>query len=199
MLPDAGAAGLIRVVLVGDSIIDGVGASSGLNTVAPQIMAVAPGWNVHTLTLPRTSWRFFPGANVRAFLTFAPVPVYVVYFLGTNDFGGAGSPLYTRLPHLANLMDRHLNAALKSVTVHGFCVTPIPRSDEPGANGGGWTLDQYRTVIAERCRAHGLDVLDGRTLGLDLRADYADGVHLNDSGQRKLAKAIAKHLATIIK
>ena len=116
---------------------------------------------------------------------------------GTNDFG-AGVELTT----FKSAVEETLDYAL-SITPYVVCATPIKRRT-PETNSKGYTLKQYCDIIMAACEERGIPCFDGyNCLGLYPKNDtnnstfYADGLHTNDKGQKRMALGYKNYVETL--
>lgn len=116
---------------------------------------------------------------------------YVYLAIGTNDYGLIGTSAAAFATNLARLLDA-IHAALPSALI--FYQTPIPRvsPSSESANGAGSTLGDFRTQAATVVGARAwCTLVDGTSFGISGADYYSDGLHLVAAGAVKL-KAGAK-------
>jgi len=194
-LPLACAASAGTIVLIGDSISAGAGASAPRRAYAWQlerslsrrhrVVNYARGGGSVRGDVGSVDPADFPGAA-------ALRPDVVVIALGTNDYA-VGVPL--------DEFGAGYEAALQTFrfaeTV--VCVTPYRRSDlsEATLNSAGSRPDDYRNAVHEVCEADGRRVLDGIE-ALPSQSMLGDGLHPNDVGHARIAKWLEQELAEIL-
>jgi len=189
------AASAETVVLVGDSISAGAGASSPRRAYAFQLEQ-ALSRRHRVVNYSRGGWTVegnaavfnpasFPGAA-------ALWPDVVVIALGTNDYG-VGVPLDEFSAGYASALDSL--ASIPTVV----CVTPYRRSDlsETTLNAAGLLPSAYRGAVRAACEAAGRIVLDGFE-AMPSESLLADGLHPNDAGHARIAKWLEKALRPIL-
>jgi lysophospholipase L1-like esterase len=183
------------IVLVGDSISAGAGASSPKRAYAFRLERALVREH-RVVNYSRGGWSVaadvgvidpadVPGAAALA-------PDVVVLALGTNDYGG-GLPL--------DDFRAGYQAALEALAAVGtvVCVTPYRRSDawEATRNAAGGVPSDYRAAVRAACEAAGRIPLDGFE-ALPSQAFLPDGIHPNDAGHSRIAKWLEKALAPIL-
>jgi len=189
------AASAETIVLVGDSISAGVGASSPRRAYAWQLER-SLSRSHRVVNYSRGGWAVSGEVGISDpanFLGAAALwPDVVVIALGTNDYG-VGVPLEDFIAGY--------EAALQTLgpveTV--VCVTPYRRSDlsEATPNTAGLLLDDYRTAVHGVCEADGRIVLDGIE-AMPSESMLGDGLHPNDVGHNRIAKWMERELTGIL-
>ena len=119
--------------------------------------------------------------------------------VGSNEFlNNTG----TTPAQVANMLTTRINV-YKALASNPVIVVMIPwnaPSIPAGANGSGYTADQYWTAAINAATAAGVSVLDLRsvypTAGLQVWHD-SDGLHPNDTGHGKIRDAMDSLLATL--
>lgn len=187
-----------KLLLVGDSIVDGA-VTSGRSTLVAQLTRRMPGLRVTSIA--RGGWRVSdpPLACVRSQI--APGDT-VVIVLGTNDWA-AGTPIDQFSRSYALMVDALRFAAPVGGSGLGatrvVCVTPIYREGGEAPNAVGARLGVYSDAIDAVCVARGLAVVDG--MGLIAASDAAvlsDGVHPDGRGMRLMAARMARALDEVL-
>jgi len=114
----------------------------------------------------------------------------ICIFSGTNDYGNN-----IALDAFRTAVQSTLDYALTK-TPKVFVITPIKRNGwETATNSLGLHLKDYSDVIAEECEARGIICFDGFEVGLNPSIDgirtafMTDGLHPNESGQDRIARA----------
>ncbi len=172
-----------RLVIYGDSI--SVGANS---TVPPRdgwAMLVRAARGSASTVVEGYGWRslFLDAANstLRAAFVAKIVSLNPSIFwmaIGTNDYGlTKWSNTNFQAAYGATLDD--MKAAMPSLQI--YCQTPILRSGEPGANGNGLFLSDFRTAIANAVSTRPYATLINGTQ-IVTTADLEDGVHPTTAG-----------------
>jgi len=128
----------------------------------------------------------YTGANLatliqQAAATTGATTVYVLFQIGRNDYSYYGSTATHTPAQVGTLLQACVTALpagyLKVIS------TPIPQTVET-ANGGGFTLGNYRTQEAAVTGTN-VTILDGTSYGIITGTDLYDGVHLKVSGVTK--------------
>lgn len=178
-----------NLLVVGDSITVGVGLKKTRNRWT-NLLERKENISVRDFSLcaGRIWDDFFAGSigasgqtRAYAYLSFQGFGTKATVIFLTNDWA-VEAPLgemQTQLDQMLSVVDSH----------PVLCILPTPRANETLPNGLGLYLDDYRDAIEAVCAAHGAAILDGASIGLTQR-HFADGVHLNDRGHRKLYRAI---------
>jgi lysophospholipase L1-like esterase len=175
---------------MGDSYVQGTGAGTGRDHVAPLASAIL-GFDHWHDGVGGTGWNSSdanePAARVLARIAaMSRTPDIVVSALGYNDVGG----------NLVSLSERYrawaaaVHAALPDRPIVTFGPwTPL---------GNGSSLDALRTVLhdeAQRAGAHFIDIADWVTVANRGRFIGGDNVHPNRAGHVYLARRAAQAIA----
>jgi hypothetical protein len=179
------------IVTVGDSILGSV------TDRAPElyysivgslrVMAQAKGWGLADLSYGSctAAGDGYTGAQLATLIQglatqTAATTVKVLFQIGRNDYAYYGSTATNSPSVVANLIQACINALPGGYTK--VISTPIPQVVET-ANGGGFTLGDYRTSLAA---CTGATILDGTSYGINTGTDLGvDGVHENHLGVPK--------------
>jgi lysophospholipase L1-like esterase len=115
----------------------------------------------------------------------------ILWVMGTNDFGYVtGDPVNVGNA-AASYWDK-VNAVDNTVEV--IVITPLYRTNQDTANGGGWVLQDYRDQLTARANERAfVTVYDGETI-LTSNDLNADGLHPSDAGHQKMADYIVSIL-----
>lgn len=185
-----------RVVIYGDSISSGIGATNAETTGFSAVLRLTHGHNILT-----EAWGFrdldddaSTAAKITAFVSRVAgyAPSTVVLAIGTNDFStmpwsaaNFGLAYYQVISKLhSELPDARI-----------ICMTPLYRTTETGGLDGA-ILDDYRSQITTSCSAvSGCSLIDGEPV---IDADgLADTVHPNTAGHSLIAAALDTQLDTV--
>ena len=207
---------------LGDSITEGVGASSHKNCyveVLRRTYHLAEARN-YGITGTRIAHQTHVSDKPRFDLDFCgryqemdDHADAVVVFGGTNDFGHGFAPFGTigdtdpeTFCGACDTLYKGLRAKYPHTPI--AVITPLPRSAENDPRGDGFKpagplLAVYVDAIQKIAAANGLPVLDlFHDAPVGLRGTFPpelfpDGLHPNDIGHARLAQAIAKFLQTL--
>jgi lysophospholipase L1-like esterase len=138
-------------------------------------------------------WRYW-GLLDRLEAVQALRPAQVVLMIGVNDLVFANTPMDLLADALGNLLDR-----LRGDGIQLLVQAVLPVRGSLSVHQG--RIDAYNAILSEAVSQRDLPWLDVRATFTDpsglLRADLAsDAVHLNATGYRLWAQALAPHLAT---
>ena len=193
------AAGLDRIVVVGDSITANTYMAKPTSEWTRQLERRL-GVIVHTYARPgveMSSGGFFaPGMDEEApaigdLSVGAPLAAIVI-LLGVNDWAGHAS-----LDDFSSAYTRFLDNLNVEPSTPIVCITPIGHQDEAAPNRSGLTLEEYRQAIRNVCANH--IVVEGREM-LDWNEGlYSDEAHPSDAGSRRLGKHVAAALRSILR
>lgn len=117
-------------------------------------------------------------------------PSCIVIALGTNDWTSSGQAIDFIRSY------RQTVQYSKALGMNVVCAMPTWRRDEGtliAHPDGNYTIEQYRYFVSEVCFGEGVHVFDTTQIGL-LPSDFADGLHMNESGHRKYAAALMSDL-----
>ena len=184
------------IVTVGDSILSGCNTNPAIfYGVVGQLRLLAHplGRLVVSLDCGATTLcgDGYTGANLATLIQQAAAStgattVYVLFQYGRNDYSYYGATA----SHTPTNVQTALQACITALPAAYIKVvsTPIPQATET-ANGGGFTLPNYRTAEAAVTGTN-LTILAGTSYGIVAGTDLYDGVHLNVGG-------VAKNLAGV--
>jgi lysophospholipase L1-like esterase len=185
--PDAAPAHtFVRFHLLGDSVPI-AGASDAAHRTPALLAATYPGVFFNQAIGGRSLYFYASDAPRRASVVAtiaAGKPSEVYIELGYNDYGAAPWSASDYGLAYADFVDR-LRAALPDVRV--YCQTIHVHGT--GKNAKGSTVDDYSAAVRAACAGRA-EILEGDSFGLVKPVDYADAVHLKDSGHAKLAAGI---------
>lgn len=198
------------VAFLGDSITEGVGASSQetcfVSVFARSEGAVARNYGIGATRVARqqnkVSSNDFQDFVSRAESIAADADIVVV-FGGTNDYGHGDAPFGSMEDVTAdtfcgacNLLFERLNERFPAAVK--VALTPLDRADEPPKNKR--PLKEYATAVKASALRHGWQVLDlyemcrSDPLVRGVYENLDDGLHPNDRGHALLAEAVASFL-----
>lgn len=209
----------IKANFLGDSITEGVGASSK-DKLFHQLIAKKYGLAAarnYGISATRIARQRKPSDNPRADLDFCsrvsemdPDAELIVVFGGTNDYGHGDAPFGNfedRTPDtfcgachtlMRSLIERYPEATI-------VIMTPLHRSSEASPSvGNALPLYEYVKMIREVAEYYSLPVMDlwsnsGIQPCVDvIKQKYCpDGLHPNDAGHEKMAERIANFLLAL--
>ena len=209
----------LKALFLGDSITEGVGASSP-DKCYVSLLAKTTGMNVFNYgvggtriarqTKPSAMEKHDYDFNQRAKVMEKDADIVCV-FGGTNDYGHGFAPIgkpsdtdeYTFYGAL-NVLFSYLVKTYPKAFI--FVMTPLHRVNETRTTGDGYkppmlTLKGYSDIIKEVAEKYALPVLDlyaNSGIYPDIEesklAWTTDGLHPNDAGHAKLSGMIAKFL-----
>ena len=202
------------VCFLGDSITEGVGASSKANCFVSLFAAAHPEATVHNFGIggTRIAKQKTPSENPRWDLDFgsrvAGMPAkadLICVFGGTNDFGHGDAPFghwgdQTPDTFCGALYALSLDLINKYPMARIVFFTPLHRATkpEPRYKGDGyWSLDTYAAAIRQNAAYFAFPILDLRTesgiqpmVPAAREAFTVDGLHPNDAGYERLFRMI---------
>lgn len=206
---------LNKICFFGDSITAGVGASAPFHVDVKQALnAICYNWGVGstgyvtTFTGTVRSGQGVEGqgasvtvlGNNNVFSVMQTVASFdaCVIEAGTNDWG-SNVPLADFRTAVGSALDY-----AQSVTPKVCALSPIRRESASGVNGLSLTLAQYGEVIREECEARGIAFIDGYDIALNPNnavsktAFFADGIHPNNAGHKRIAQAVLAKIKEVI-
>ena len=192
--------GKIRITCVGDSITDGIGASSGQNTYPAQLQKILG--NKYEVLNKGVSGKTVTNSDSRAYTkttrykeSLTSQPDIVIILLGTNDISTNGintdAGKKTFKDDYAKLVRDYENCG-----THPKIMVAAPLSSVDGNNKHDSRNSMNERIqiplIKEVSKEMSLTFLDAHTYTATwTRTDIGDGLHPSDSGYVKLAKYFA--------
>lgn len=184
------------IVIMGDSIM-------GATNTSPECWGSVAGVvrkNAHALgrlvaTLDYGSATMcgdgYTGANIatliqQAVTAMGATTVYVLFAIGGNDWNYYGGTLTTSPTTYGTALQAAVTAL--PAAYNKVILTTTSRAAE-GANGGGFTLPNYRTQAAGVTGTN-VTIVDGAGLGINTGTDLYDGTHPNASGVTKIEAGV---------
>lgn len=117
-------------------------------------------------------------------------PNCLIIALGTNDWTSTGGGLEFITAY------RQTVQYGKVLGMRVVCVPPLWRDNEAdyrAHSDGNFNLASYRDWVINVCFGEGANVFDASNIGLT-PTDFADGLHLNESGHIKFSNALLSSL-----
>lgn len=178
------------IVTVGDSILGDSTDQTPELFYGPvgrlRLLAQAKGWLLSDISYGSctAAGDGYTGAQLATFIVaqatqVGATTVKVLFQIGRNDWAYYGNTQTNSPTVTANLIQACVTALPAGYVK--VISTPTPNTSEV-ANGGGFTLGDYRTKLA---LVTGATILDGTSYGIVTGTDLGDGVHLNHLGVAK--------------
>lgn len=124
--------------------------------------------------------------NVISYSVGGAIPNCIIITLGTNDWVSNGGGM-----EFINAY-RQVVQYSKSMGANVICVPPLWRINEDdytAHSDGNYKLSSYRDWVINVCFGEGAKVFDASNIGL-VPSDFADGLHMNESGHIKFSNAL---------
>ena len=206
-----------NLTLFGDSITYGVGASSN-TTRYSTVLASDLGMTEHNFGISSTVYCTGHPSRTSRLNDVNDLPLnsdVIIVLLGVNDFDncikgqfaelgelgdddtstiyGAAKAMYSALIKRFRCTGAEIYVCTPVITSWNNSVSAVRDWSQDKKNACGYTLPQMCSVIKETATYYGLVTLNLNALSLD-ETDFADGIHPNDSGAAKMAKALEDSL-----
>lgn len=209
------------VCFLGDSITEGVGASTYANCYVAHFTAAHPEATVHNhgISGTRIARQYTPYEKPRFDLDFplrvADLPEnadLICVFGGTNDYGHGDAPMgkwgdTTKDTFFGALYELSNKLITKYPRSRIVFFTPLHRKTEQAKSkaDGMWELEDYAAAIRQTAAYFAIPVLDLRVISgiqpaIEINAEtYApDGLHPNDCGHERLFRLVDKFIADLV-
>lgn len=201
-----------KVAFLGDSITEGVGASSPktcfVRVFARNEGALARNYGISATRIARqkdkVAFNDFQDFVSRVETLETDVDIVVV-FGGTNDYGHGDAPFGSPEDATADTFCGACNVLFERLNerfprAEKVALTPLGRASESTPPQGKRSLKEYAAVLKESALRHGWQVLDlyekckSDPIVRGVRENLNDGLHPNDRGHALLAEAVAAFL-----